>query len=114
MRDGSHGQRDERTGEVAVIFVSQRTGADPAGYDAAAAAMNVLAAAQPGYRGLDAVRGDDGLGITVSYWVDEASAVAWRGHPDHAATREAGRGRWYERYDLHVARIDRSYDWTRG
>lgn len=119
MRDGPNdephgGARDPRTGQVAVIFVSQRTDVDAAGYDAAAAAMDALAAAQPGYRGIDATRDADGLGITVSYWADEASAVAWRRHPDHAATREAGRGRWYERYDLHVATVGRSYNWDRG
>ena len=102
------------TGEIAVIFVSTVTGADSDGYDAAAAAMEALARTQPGYRGIDSARGADGLGITVSYWADEASAVAWRKHPEHAATRERGRGRWYHWYMLHVAEIGRSYSWERG
>lgn len=105
--------RDERTGQVAVIFTAQRSVRDAAGYDAAAAAMDALAARQPGYCGAESARGQDGFGITVSYWADEASAAAWRRHPDHAAVREAGRGRWYDRYDLHVAAIGRSYNWTR-
>jgi heme-degrading monooxygenase HmoA len=58
-----------RTGEVAVIFLSTRTGADAEGYAAAADAMERLAAEQPGYRGMESVRGTDGLGITVSFWV---------------------------------------------
>ena len=113
MRDeGSKRDRHgDRTGEVAVIFVAQRTDEDESGYAAAAAAMDTLAAAQPGYRGMDSVRDAAGLGITVSYWADEASAVAWRKHPEHAATRELGRGRWYEWYDLHVAAVTRSYGW---
>lgn len=97
-----------------MIFAAWRTDADAPGYAAAAQAMDELAAGQPGYRGIDSARGGDGFGITVSYWADEASAVAWRQHPDHAVIREAGRGRWYARYDLHVAAIGRSYNWDRG
>ena len=96
-------------GEVAVIFIAMRTAMDDAGYAEAAARMDALAATQPGWRGVDSVRGPDGLGITVSYWADEASAAAWRRHPDHTAVREAGRGRWYAWYDLHVATNGRSY-----
>ena len=103
---------EDRTGQVVVMFVSERTGDDAKGYAAAAAAMEALAAAQPGYRGIDSVSAD-GLGITLSYWADEASAIAWRRHPEHEAVREAGRGRWYRWYRLHVAQISRSYDWTR-
>ncbi len=98
---------------MAVIFAARRSGADQPGYAAAAAAMDALAAQQPGFCCIDAARGSDGFGITVSYWADEASAVAWRAQPDHAAAREAGRGRWYDAYDLHVARMSRSYAWRR-
>jgi heme-degrading monooxygenase HmoA len=104
---------EDRTGQIVVIFVSQRSGADVEGYAVAAAAMDTLAGAQPGYCGVDHVS-DGGLGVTLSYWTDEASAVAWREHPEHAATREAGRGRWYDWYMLHVAAIGRSYNWTRA
>ena len=102
-----------RSGWVAVIFRSTRTGHDAAGYAAAADAMDRLAAAQPGYRGIASARGADGFGITVSWWADEASALAWRAHPEHAAIRERGRGRWYEDYQVDVARVERSYDWRR-
>lgn len=103
---------EDRTGQTVVMFISQRTGVDAQGYAEAAAAMDALAAEQPGYRGVDHVS-DGTLGITLSYWDDEASAVAWRQHPEHAETREAGRGRWYAHYMLHVAEIGRSYQWTR-
>lgn len=104
---------EDRTGQTAVIFVAERLPDDAEGYAAAADAMATLAAAQPGYRGVDAVRDAAGIGITVSYWADEASAVAWRGHPEHAAIRDRGRGRWYRWYRLHVAAIGRSYGWER-
>jgi heme-degrading monooxygenase HmoA len=104
---------DERSGTVAVIFTSRRTGEDEAGYARAAAAMDALAAAQPGYRGVASARGDDGVGITVSYWADEAAAVAWRAQAEHAAVREQGRARWYSWYSVEVATIGRAYRWTR-
>jgi heme-degrading monooxygenase HmoA len=99
-------------GCIAVIFVAQRTGGDDAGYGVAAGEMSRLAAAQPGYAGIDSVRDAGGLGITVSYWADEAAALAWRDNARHTAIRDLGRDRWYSHYSLHVAEIARSYDWT--
>lgn len=98
---------------VAVIFISQRTLADEAGYAEAADAMVSLAQLQPGYLSIDSARGEDRVGITVSYWADEAAAKAWRDHPEHKTIRDAGRDRWYSRYDLHVASVTRSYDWAK-
>lgn len=102
-----------RKGQIAVIFMSVRTEADSAGYAAAADAMEARAARQPGYCGFDSARGADGFGITVSFWEDDASAIAWRDDPEHAAIRAAGRDRWYSRYELVVAKIERDYDWQR-
>lgn len=102
------------TGSISVIFVAQRTSDDDEGYAAAANAMDALAAQQEGYLGIDSARGSDGLGITVSYWADDAAAKAWRDNPEHAAIREQGRGRWYSSYSLHVASVERSYDWTKS
>ena len=100
-----------RDGTVAVIFTSWRTVADEQGYDAAAQEMKALAAQQPGYAGMDSVRDTQGMGITVSYWKDDAAARAWRDHPRHAVIRDAGRKLWYTRYTLHVARVERGYAW---
>lgn len=105
---------DARAGQIAVIFISRRTDADPAGYAQAAAAMATLAAAQPGYAGIDSVRDGAGVGITVSYWTDAGAAMAWRDHPEHARIRDLGRARWYDGYDLHVTRVERSYGWQRA
>ena len=101
-------------GAIAVIFIAQRTDTDEAGYGRAAAAMDALAATQPGYLGIDSVRGADGLGITVSYWADEPSAVVWRANAEHAAIREIGRARWYAHYRLIVTQTVRAYAWERG
>jgi heme-degrading monooxygenase HmoA len=98
-------------GAVAVIFVALRTDIDDAGYGEAAQRMDILAATQPGYLGIDSVRAADGLGITVSYWADEASALGWKANAEHAAVRELGRARWYAHYRLIVSTVDRVYGW---
>lgn len=104
----------DRTGQTAVIFASQRTDDDPGGYAVAAAAMDALAAEQPGYRGVDSVRDAAGFGITVSYWADDAAAVAWRDHPAHAETRTRGRAHWYASHSVTVATVTRGYRWSRA
>lgn len=102
-----------RKGQIAVIFTSRRTAADDDGYAVAADAMAALAAQQPGYAGMESVRGADGLGLTISYWDDDASAKAWRDHPEHTAIRNRGRALWYDWYRVEVARVERAYDWRR-
>ena len=58
---------------TAVVFTSLRTEGDH-GYARMAERMDRLAAEQPGYLGIEAARDADGLGITVSYWVDDVAA----------------------------------------
>ena len=92
----------------AVIFTSLRTEGDQ-GYAEAAARMVELAREQPGFLGVESARGDDGSGITVSYWVSEAAILAWKQHPEHSAIRERGRSTWYARCHTRVCRVDRDY-----
>lgn len=100
-------------GAIAVIFLSGRSDTDPEGYGQAAEAMADAATQMPGYLGLESARGDDGVGITISWWRDEAAAIAWRDDPDHARIREQGREIWYDWYRVIVATVDRAYGWTR-
>ena len=93
----------------AVIFTSLRTPEDEAGYAAMAAEMDTLARRQPGYLGIESTRGADRLGITVSYWIDEAAVVAWKRVADHLGAQRIGRERWYADYTVRVARVERSY-----
>ena len=93
----------------AVVFTSQRREGDDAGYGSTADRMVELAAQQPGYLGVESVRGSDGLGITVSYWRDEAAILAWRRHAEHTLARERGRQQWYEHFELRVAKVERAY-----
>jgi heme-degrading monooxygenase HmoA len=97
----------------AVIFTNQRTGVD-AGYAGTADRMEALAAQQPGYIGMESARGEDGLGITVSYWKTLEDIAAWRRHLEHTAARDSGRAQWYTHYELRIAKIERAYGWNKG
>ena len=60
-----------------------------------AARMVELGSSYSGLLGIESVRGADGLGITVSYWKDEASIRAWKRDEEHQkrpARRERNRG----------------------
>ncbi|GAA1972986.1 antibiotic biosynthesis monooxygenase [Nocardioides panacihumi] len=91
---------------TAVIFTSLRTEGDD-GYAEAAERMEALAAEQPGYLGIEAAR--DGLGITVSYWVDDNAAAAWKQVAEHLVAQRRGRDAWYADYQVRVATVTRSY-----
>jgi heme-degrading monooxygenase HmoA len=93
----------------AVIFSSQRNGRDEAGYAEMAQRMVDLAVRQPGFLGVESVRGDDGFGITVSYWQSEAAIAAWRDQAEHANARAHGRENWYEHFELRIAKVQRAY-----
>src|ERR1043165_5014516 len=85
----------------AVIFTSQRTAVDD-GYDRTAVRMIELAEQMPGFLGVESARSSDALGITVSYWLDEASIRAWREHAEHKIAQERGNKVWYEDYFLRI------------
>ena len=91
---------------TAVIFTSLRTPGDH-GYEAAAAAMDALARRQPGYLGIESARAD--VGITVSYWRDDAAARAWKQVAEHLLVQRTGRERWYLDYRVRVATVTRDY-----
>jgi heme-degrading monooxygenase HmoA len=91
---------------VAVIFTSVRTDGDD-GYAAMAVAMERLAREQPGYLGIEAAR--EGVGITVSYWRDEAAAQAWKEVGAHLVAQRRGREVWYRDYRVRIAHVTRDY-----
>ncbi len=93
---------------VAVIFTSLRTEGD-GGYEKMAERMVALAAQQPGFLGVESARGEDGLGITVSYWKDEGAAKAWKGVGEHAGAQALGKARFYSAYKVRVAAVHREY-----
>jgi len=94
----------------AVIFTSLRTEGE-SGYGKMAEAMEKLAAAQPGFLGIESAR--DGLGITISYWESLESIAAWKQNSRHLVAQRRGRDRWYEEFKVRVCRVERDYGFER-
>ncbi|WP_243613822.1 antibiotic biosynthesis monooxygenase family protein [Shimia aestuarii] len=97
----------------AVIFTAERTEGD-LGYGTMADHMMALAERQPGYIGVESTRDEEGLGITVSYWKDEDSILAWKAEAEHLAAQTMGKTRWYRHYTLRVAKVERAYSGPEG
>jgi heme-degrading monooxygenase HmoA len=84
-----------------VVFRNRkRSGIDKATYDAEAARMVALAAAQPGYISFKSYAADDGEVVAISEWEDEAAARAWGRHAEHLVAQGRGRTHYYENYTL--------------
>jgi len=71
--------------------------------------MIELAQAQPGFLGIESVRGTDGFGITVSYWDSKEAIVAWKRHAEHQTAQCAGQRTWYMNYQVRVSLVERDY-----
>lgn len=104
-----HFVRPVQSGDFAVIFCSQRTADDAGGYKMMGERMMELAQSQPGYVGVETVRGTDGFGITVSYWESEEAISHWKANAEHQIAQQLGREKWYSSFELRVCRIERSY-----
>ena len=92
----------------AAIFTSQRTAGDQ-GYGAMADRMLELAGQQPGYLGAESVRDAHGFGITVAYWSSEAAIRDWKQHAEHQVAQAQGHARWYQHFELRIAKVERAY-----
>jgi heme-degrading monooxygenase HmoA len=97
----------------AVVFTSQRNEGER-GYGTMAERMVELASKQPGFLGVESVRGADGFGITVSYWESEEAIVAWKAVAEHKAAQQTGQRVWYADYQIRVVRVEREYGKTRA
>lgn len=96
----------------AVVFTSVRTEED-AGYGETAERLGELVQDVPGFLGEDSARTPGGLAITVAYFRDLDGIEQWRAHAEHRAAKEHGRAHWYERYSLHIAKVEHSHGFER-
>ena len=94
-----------------VVFTAKRTSADAAGYQSMAEALFGLVADQPGFLGIESARNDDGFGITAAYFKDEASILDWKNNARHLVAQRLGQERWYDHYEVRIARVERAYGW---
>ena len=97
-----------------VIFTSRRAEGDHDAYVATAARMLELAAEQDGFLGLESVRDQNGVGITVSYWRDLDAIGIWHDVAEHKEAQSNGRSRWYDKFAVRICRVERHYDFDRN
>ena len=89
----------------AVIFTTQRTNAEMAMYGLTSERMIELAQQQPGFLGLESVREENGLGITVTYWRSRDAIAAWEEHAEHRVAQALGRKEFYSWFQLRIAKV---------
>lgn len=92
----------------AVIFTSLLT-SGVEGYEDMAYTMIELAEQQPGFLGVETARDSPVFGITVSYWKDEESILAWKNNEEHQWAQKLGKEKWYKSFTLRIAKVERSY-----
>ncbi len=90
----------------AVIFTSERTEGDN-GYGEMGNKMVELASKQPGFLGIESVRDEEGIGITVSYWESLDAIKNWKDHSMHRVAQEKGKTEWYQRYGVRISKVER-------
>ena len=98
----------------AVIFTSKRAADDGRVYGAMSQRMVDLGSRYDGFLGIESARGADGVGLTVSYWRDEAAILAWKRDTEHEKAQRGGRESWYDRYEVRIAKVERAYGFTRA
>lgn len=52
-------------------------------------------------------------GVTLAYFDSEEAITRWRQDIEHRRAQELGRTHFYEDYTLEVARLERTYSWSR-
>ncbi|MDQ7863807.1 antibiotic biosynthesis monooxygenase [Peribacillus frigoritolerans] len=91
------------------FFTSQRSDKDAASYNSTAEFMDELAAQQDGYLGVESVRDQNGLGITVSYWKSLDAIKLWKANAAHKKAQEKGMKDWYSSYTTRICKVERDY-----
>lgn len=94
----------------AVIFTSVLTEVQE-GYGEIAAEMVRLAQLQDGFLGIESAR--DQIGITVSYWKDEASILQWKNVMEHKLAQKLGYEKFYASFNVRIAKVERAYSFEK-
>jgi heme-degrading monooxygenase HmoA len=89
-------------GQAVTVFRSRLR--DEAGeeYEATAEEMEAAARAMPGFVDFKTFTADDGERVSLITFADRASHDAWRSDERHRRAQQAGRDRFYARYQIQV------------
>jgi len=90
----------------AVIFTSELNNSSE-DYEFVSNRMVELVQQQPGFLGFESAR--EGIGITVSYWKDEASILKWSSNFEHQEAQKLGREKFYKSYSIRICKVERAY-----
>ena len=93
----------------AVIFTIRRSAVAGNEYESVGARMVELTLEQPGCLGIEGVGDASGFEMTVCYWKDEAAIRAWKQHAEHLVAQQLGRDKFFQRYEIKIARVERAY-----
>ncbi|HYP62788.1 MAG TPA: antibiotic biosynthesis monooxygenase [Acidocella sp.] len=96
-----------------VVIFRAEAGKMDEGYAQTAAALREMALRDFGCLEFHSVS-EGAQEITLSYWPDETSIMAWKAQAEHLAAQKRGGSRWYASYRVQVARIERDYSFPRS
>ena len=94
----------------AVIFTSKRTEIDE-NYSDIATKLVELAQIQDGFLGIESARNE--IGITVSYWKSLEAIKNWKQNLDHLYAQQLGVSKWYEKYTVRIALVEKEYSFEK-
>jgi heme-degrading monooxygenase HmoA len=99
-----------KTPYYAVIFSAAQS-ATLSGYDEMAERMVELASQQEGFLGVESAQGNPE--ITVSYWKNEDCILKWRSNLEHQEAQRQGKERWYDAFEIRIAKVERAYSFVK-
>jgi heme-degrading monooxygenase HmoA len=96
---------------IAVIFEVEPSQDGQATYLELAAQLRTKVEKMDGFISVERFQSlsNPGKLLSLSFWEDEASVLAWREHPEHRTTQAAGRAGVFNDYRLRVATVIRDY-----
>jgi heme-degrading monooxygenase HmoA len=106
LRSGS--LKQERRSMMVVVFRARRTEAGLGDeYATVLKRMEELATGMPGYIAHKPYVAEDGERLTLFEWESPQTLRGWATHPEHVATKQLGRDRFYEEYCLQICEVVR-------
>jgi heme-degrading monooxygenase HmoA len=92
----------------AVIFTTNRTGAEEDEYQSLNDELMKLADDLQGYMGMESAPG-----LSVSYWKDEESIREWRNNSRHLFAQGKGISTFYQSYMSRICKVERDNGFNR-
>jgi heme-degrading monooxygenase HmoA len=94
---------------IVVFTITLRPDVPVAEYEEAGTRMAELVSTMSGFLGMDYAATNGGE-LLVARFESHDALQAWRDHPDHKATQQRGRERYFAHYRIEVCEEVRSYE----